>query len=614
MIGIRRGYIVFGEYMKKKKTYIIILAIVLICIIGGVVLYKSISNNKSVPYTDSTYSQVYQNAKDYADYLYEESMICYDDSESSAEVSSYTPPFFTDTNVRTEGVEEPDDVKTDGEYIYMTSSDGRDLIIYRVEDGKIQLISNTNILKTNQYFADLYIYGDKLIVVGTWANSIAGRDNEYTFHSNPNNETFIGIYDVSDKSKPVEEKTLYQDGWYISSRIIDGIIYTFSYDSVDEDNCNEKKVETYIPSVDGKVLLPEDIIAYEKMSYYFLVATSVNIKKEAFISQKAVMGGSTNPYVSENAIYCNFGRWDNWDNEYERNLIKISLDNGNLTLAAEGSFKGGLLNDYSIDEYNGYLRFVSTYRDENKERRNALYVLDENLDKVSVIEKLAPNETVKSARFMGDIAYFVTYKVVEQYYDPLFAVDLSDPENPKITDYMKLPGFSGYLHPYGENKLIGIGYNTDESTGEELCVKLSMFDITDPFDIKEECTCIFSACREANVLSDRNSLMYNPNDGTFGFGARVTTHFLDDESAPEPVFPENIDSLDLGFTYLVMDYDEEVGFKVVLHKELGEEAKKIDLNRSRGMVIGDYLYIVNSYSGIKSYDIEKYQIKDSAGF
>jgi Secreted protein containing C-terminal beta-propeller domain distantly related to WD-40 repeats len=316
---------------------------------------------------------------------------------------SYSQPDFVDTNVRTEGVAEPDAVKTDGEYIYMTDSEGTRLTIYRVKDGEIKSMGTNQILEEDYSFRDLFISGDTLIVLG---------------NINPTSETFINFYDVSDKGSPKLEKTLLQDGYYSSSRVIGSKLYTFSYKYIDTDNYSKDDIGSYVPSVDGEVLLPEDLIVYENAHGSYLVVTSVDTDEQSFESQKAVMGGATIPYVSENAIYTQINRMkENSDTI----LIKIELGNGNLAFKCDGTFKGSLLNDYSIDEYNGYVRFVTSYQNDDGNLRNSLYVLDENLEKVSVIKELAPNETVKSARFMGDIVYFVTYKVVEQFYDPLFA-------------------------------------------------------------------------------------------------------------------------------------------------------------------------------------------------
>ncbi len=588
--------------MNKKKLSIVIALSVLIAvgIPYGIFLHKSAGQMDGIKIDistdDTTYKEAYKNTDAYAEHMKELSMIVYEDVEYTAEApSSDSRPDYVDTNVRTEGVAEPDAVKTDGEYIYMTDTEGTSLTIYKVKDGEIKSMGTNQILEEDHFFRDLYISGDTLIVLG---------------NINRTGETFINFYDVSDKGNPKLEKTLLQDGYYSSSRVIGSKLYTFSYKNIDLDNYSENNIGSYVPSVDGEVIHPEDLIVYPNTLGSYLVVTSVDTDEQTFESKKAVMGGSALPYVSENAIYTQINRWKE---TYDTTLIKIELGNGNLAFKCDGTFKGSLLNDYSIDEYNGYVRFVTSYQNDGGSLRNSLYVLDENLEKVSVIKELAPNETVKSARFMGDIVYFVTYKVVEQFYDPLFAADLSDPANPKITDYVELPGFSGYLHPYGDNKLLGIGYNTDESTGMILNIKFTMFDTTDPFNIKEECTCNFRECQMAEVLSDRKSFMYNPKDGAFGFGTFITEPYISPDEEYEytgPVLTENAAPLEKRYSYMVFDYDEEQGFMIRLNANLGWNARGYDCNKARGIVIGDYLYIANPHKGLSSYDTKTYELVD----
>ena len=92
---------------------------------------------------------------------------------------------------------------------------------------------------------------------------------------------------------------------------------------------------------------------------------------------------------------------------------------------------------------------------------NALYILGKNLEVTGKIEGLAKGEYIKSARFMGDMAYFVTFRQA----DPLFSVDVSDAANPKVIGYLKIPGFSEYLHPFGDGLLFGLGQDADEAKG-----------------------------------------------------------------------------------------------------------------------------------------------------
>lgn len=169
-------------------------------------------------------------------------------------------------------------------------------------------------------------------------------------------------------------------------------------------------------------------------------------------------------------------------------LRKISYNKGKLKAAAQGKVKGYLNDTFSLDEYKGNLRLFTTNNDEN-----LVTILDKKLDKISTIENLAKGETIYSARFMGESGYFVTYEQV----DPLFSVDLSDPEKPKILGKLKIPGFSEYLHFYGEDRLLGIGMSTDEESGVAEGVKITMFDISDRSDVKKNLHLCWMICTEA---------------------------------------------------------------------------------------------------------------------
>lgn len=124
---------------------------------------------------------------------------------------------------------------------------------------------------------------------------------------------------------------------------------------------------------------------------------------------------------------------------------------------------------------------------------------------VGKIENLAENEEIKSARFMGKTGYFVTYENT----DPLFSADLSDPENPKILGELKITGFSEYLHFYGENRLLGIGWETDPDTGSTEGLKCSMFDISDPSDVKEIDRIVLKNVSVCDALSNYRATLYH---------------------------------------------------------------------------------------------------------
>ena len=232
---------------------------------------------------------------------------------------------------------------------------------------------------------------------------------------------------------------------------------------------------------------------------------------------------------------------------------------------------------------------------------------------------------------MGDTAYFVTFRNT----DPLFAVDLSDPENPEILDYLKIPGFSAYLHPYGDDKLLGIGYDADPNTGWTNCLKLTMFDISDPSDIVEEDTLIMENFDDASVLDNRNAFMFDSSDGTFGFAADYYDYDYDwgweeedwyeeddveddDDRDGEDTTEEDTEDVEMietpiyedGVYYLVYDYDEKDGFVEKLNFQMSTNVYDTTLYNSRGIVIGDYLYVVESGEKVISFDTTDYEQVD----
>ena len=129
---------------------------------------------------------------------------------------------------------------------------------------------------------------------------------------------------------------------------------------------------------------------------------------------------------------------------------------------------------------------------------NSVYVIDENLSVVSKLENLAPNERVYAARLVKNIFYLVTFRLV----DPLFAIDLLDPYNPRVLGYLKIPGFSEYLHPLSENLLLGVGL-------ENRWLKISMFNVTDPVNMSEIVKLVITNCFWSEVFKNHRAFMVN---------------------------------------------------------------------------------------------------------
>jgi uncharacterized secreted protein with C-terminal beta-propeller domain len=162
-------------------------------------------------------------------------------------------------------------------------------------------------------------------------------------------------------------------------------------------------------------------------------------------------------------------------------IHKISVNDGKIEYQCNGSVPGRVLNQFSMDEYGGFFRVatqIDSWMSWNSKSSTNVYILDGQLNRVSAVEDIAPGENMHSARFMGGRAYLVTFKKI----DPFFALDLSDPYNPKILGELKIPGYSDYLHPFDENHIIGIGKDTDDrgSFAWYQGLKIAIFNVTDP--------------------------------------------------------------------------------------------------------------------------------------
>ena len=163
------------------------------------------------------------------------------------------------------------------------------------------------------------------------------------------------------------------------------------------------------------------------------------------------------------------------------NIFKFKLQDGRIKYSSKGEVPGRILNQFSMDEHRGNFRIATTKGEalwgNGSQSTSNVYVLDDTLKILGKTKDLAPGEKIYSVRFMGDKAYVVTFRQV----DPFYVIDLKKPSSPKVLGYLKIPGYSSYLHPYDENHIIGIGMDTSEEDGRVINqgVKISMFDVTD---------------------------------------------------------------------------------------------------------------------------------------
>jgi uncharacterized secreted protein with C-terminal beta-propeller domain len=166
--------------------------------------------------------------------------------------------------------------------------------------------------------------------------------------------------------------------------------------------------------------------------------------------------------------------------------FRISDNAAHTKYLASGLVVGRPLNQFAMDERDGFLRIATTdgrTPDPDVESHLTVLAQDKNdLVTVGAVRHIAPTEDIRSVRFDGDKAFIVTFKKT----DPLFSFDLSNPHEPRMLGELKIPGFSTYMHMMDSGHLLTIGYDADDqgSFAYFTGVMLQIFDVTDPTDLK----------------------------------------------------------------------------------------------------------------------------------
>ena len=448
---------------------------------------------------------------------------------------------YSDTNVQVAGVDEADIIKTDGRYIYIMARNSL-YVAQAYPPESAQLLAHIVIPDFNPQ--ELFIDGDRLLVFGTTFYYITDDDStvkpgyptiepaiepgvpqpdaRIMPYPIQGNTVSIKLFDIEDRADPKLLKSVDIEGSYLTSRKIGSDVY-FVINSYPDFSSPEPLAVDIIPGYRETIgdttpsanLKP--IASYNEIGYIpprqasnFITVASLSMADVAREMSKTVIAGSgENVFASLNNLYIAQTSWPMFENigepvssDVQSTVItKFTLSEGEVNYIATGEVKGHILNQFAMDEYDGYFRIATTisgYVDNRDTSTNNVYVLDANLNLTGSLEDVAPGESIYSVRFMGKRAYMVTFLHV----DPLFVIDLSQPTNPNILGKLKIPGYSEYLHPYDETHLIGIGKEVDASIDSDLVhtenavyytaiqgVKLALFDVSDvenPIEVYKE--------------------------------------------------------------------------------------------------------------------------------
>lgn len=581
--------------------------------------------------------------------------------EGNQEVSSD----YYKNNDQVEGVVEADSVITDGKYIY-SITEWENVNIMSAENGTVHNISKIAFYKDYDLEKDgfsiflnsskLFVVRDKLIIVfdyeiarnrnGKWENYLSSDlYSRYDFED-AKEYTVIMQYDLSDINHPELDNYHVVEGSINSSRVVEDYVYVITSKSInmyiaenESTTGGLKRIENEcIPRIDNKEISYEKIyIAQEENTEYnYQIVTSFQVDKNELkhADHCAVLSENGKVYVSNQHIYT--ASWQLKQNEdiisddqkivnqyTDTKIYKFAYQNGSITPCAMGVVPGCILNQFSLDEYKGYLRLVSTISkweysiqshgvieemsSYKSSQENALFVLDENLNVCGKIEEIAKNENIYSARFIGDYAYFVTFRQT----DPLFVADLSNPENPVILDELKVTGFSDYLHVWTENVLLGVGSEADES-GLTTGAKISLFDISDKTNISEISKFVIDGAYSSDVYNYKN-MFVAPEKSLFGMS--ITDFWR------QSIY-DGFSNDEIRASFWLFKYENGKFTNVLQYRYGGTEKTQDSViieqiyqdNEYRGLYIGDYLYIIVVDQGIVPVSLNDYSLGEFVDF
>ena len=436
-------------------------------------------------------------------------------AKGSAPAPSATSPSGTGTNVQETGVDEPDVVKTDGRLLVRVS-DGTTLEVYDVTGTEPSRIGSMAL--TGFESPELLLVGDRVVVVGRDFGVAEGRLGQ---------GTRTMVVDISDPTAPSLVRTSTYDSSYVTARQhgdVVRLVVSTGLPQLDfvqpgmlrsegtalvknEAVVRASTIDDWLPHVttvdaDGRTTTSraadcDDVaIPAEDAGLGTVAVVGFDVATPETTEVTAVTTPSETVYVSADHLYLASSAyrlgWETccWDVPQPRSstpssvadegttyLYGFELDGAATTYAASGSVVGTIEDRWSMDESDGVLRVAvgpTTFPDS----ANAIVTLRQSgseLVELGRVAGLGAGEQIKAMRWFDDLAVMVTFRQT----DPFYAIDLTDPATPRLLGELKIPGYSSYLHPLGDHRMIGIGSSADPATGAVTGAKSSLFDVHD---------------------------------------------------------------------------------------------------------------------------------------
>jgi inhibitor of cysteine peptidase len=586
--------------------------------------------------------------------------------DSTANNSSETDKdnSFVDTNSQVAGIKEGDVVKTDGNFIYYASRWDSRVRVMSVDNENLVTYVTTIDLATEDetiYTDSMYLTDDYLIIIGyrySFTNSSCATKDE-------NGDVYVcddfvwwqptGSVVMIDRDSLEIVYSLRTNAAFIDHRIVpllDGenligeTLYLVGHHYFYSYNEGQELRPYYIENDAEQLFMPFESMSYinEDNLYAMTTITGIPLVSDASQLTYETSGylGTTPDYKK---LFVNFEHlylaqsnyiWQEPQSYQTTTILKFRINvlEGTLTLLAVGTIRGVAINQFALDEYEGFFRIATTdtvwdwradewwWTWDNRTITNRLYILrdleDGTFEITSLIEEGLgkPNESIMSVRFQGQLAYIVTFLRT----DPLYIIDLSNPNEPVIREEIVLPGFDTYQHPWGNDALIGLGYDANES-GEITGMKLSAYQTTagssDVLQTINLSALILEEMPNQNDLSwgwtwaealwDHKAITVSIDHGVFAFAINAYSYELVQVGGGN-IADEGVDpSYNYEFTYhsyfFIFDINFENENPITLLEKIEHPSSDLGyVQVDRGVIINDVIHTLSNQQMI-SYDL-----------
>jgi hypothetical protein len=432
---------------------------------------------------------------------------------------------YSGTNVQVLGVDEPDMVKSDGNRIVVLS-EGM-LIVADVTGPEPEM---TGRLQVGDFSVQsLFLSGDTVLMFGSgWMPVVPMVEGDAMIAPVPDSPT-LQLIQVDMSGDPEIVRTMTIDGRFISARMVEDTVrlvlssgpvgFEWSYPSgsglraereaVEENReiIRQSSADNWIPyyvvtDANGEVTAEGTLFDCERAAHpkefsgldMLSVVTIDAGSGLDVVDATGVLATGDTVYASAESLYVATQNWQTWEwartgvvedrpEEISTEIHKFDISRPEIThYRASGRVPGYLLNQFAMDEHDGLLRVASTtspnWWGSGFDSESQVTVLGEGngeLVEIGNVDGLGESEQIYSVRFIGDVAYVVTFRQT----DPLYTIDLSDPARPSVVGELKILGYSSYLHPVGDGLLLGIGQDATD-TGQIQGTQVTVFDVSDP--------------------------------------------------------------------------------------------------------------------------------------